>query len=174
MTEDIKLFNLEGNPEKELLWLPKALVKQLKDIDNSAIAEELILAYVKKAKQEVQNEIESYDEEILSFKAASAKIKKVYGETLDQFLEDSYKIWEEFDKCRESIDKKTKEVTNTLNPLEQKLTKIDNLLSNISVKLYSLNLDKIEQLLRITKQLDNLGGIEKTIIASVLEGKFNE
>jgi hypothetical protein len=163
---DINLF--KDAKEKELVWISKDLLAKIEEIDDSAIKEELILSYVKKAKKEIETEIESYDEEVLSFKAASAKIKKVYGETLDKFLEDSYEIWKEFDKRQPSLFKKTEQIVSTLDPLEQKLTKIDNLLSAIDSKLNYLRLNKIEEVLEIIKKLESLGDLEKTIIASVL------
>ena len=143
--------------EKELIWVEKDFAEKYKKIESNEEKIRLFESYMKNltesVKDEYKNSIKVLDEESKIFAGMMLKTKKVFGEALQNALDSSYDVWEKFDKQRADIHKKAVTITDELEPMEDKLTNISNLISKIN----TYNFDRLYESVSKISSLDGKG-----------------
>ena len=115
--------------EKELVWLPKSLAKKveaLKDSDN------FVEEYIRQSRREIETNLDSFDNEIINYKANMIKARKDFKIAVDEMLEANYKVWESMDEDRKSIVSQAEKMIESLRPLKSELNEISNLMNKIN------------------------------------------
>ena len=142
---------------KELIWVEKDFAEKYKKIESNEEKIRLFESYMnnltESVKEEYKNSIEVLDEESKIFTGMMLKTKQVFGEALQNALDSSYDVWEKFDKQRSDINKKAVTITAELEPLEDKLTNISNLIGKIN----TYNFDRLYDSVSKISGLDGKG-----------------
>lgn len=132
--------------EKDLIWLPKSLVKKIKDIEDTKTIEAEIYKYIEESKKDLRINLESLDDDVLLYKAYMIKAKNAFEAAKNEQLEASYALWEKFDTELYEVRKKVEKVKEVMNPIKQELEELKTLMN--SVKTYD-----IEKLLEVIKTI---------------------
>ena len=133
--------------EEELVWMPKRLAEDIKSLKDGLTKENLILAYIKHCKKDLQSQIESMDEDVLIFQGLMAKARQSFEKAKNEHLTAAYDLWESFDKDLPSTNAKVKSIVSSIDPLVGKLQEVDGLMGKI--RKYD-----IEKLLELVRELN--------------------
>ena len=103
--------------EKDLVWLPKSVAAKVKQIETVEEADNMIQEYIKTKRQDFTRELESLDDDVLTFKGVCLKhrqeLKKVYDEQADLLDE----LWEDCGDMGSKIHKHAVAIAAELAPL---------------------------------------------------------
>ena len=140
--------------EEELVWVEKAFAEKYNEVhtDKSKNDERIKLfdSYINTVKESSKNEfkanLENLDEDIAIYNGLMMKVKQSFEKAKNEQLTASYNLWEKFEKEIPSVSKKIEKIITVLNPLEEKLNTINELLGNIR----TFDID------RMTKSVENL------------------
>ena len=147
--------------EKELVWLPKKLALQLKDVESSP--DGLILQYIEESKREIQASISALDEDVLMFKGMLAKVRIEFGKAKDEHIKTAYEIWESYEKDVPKISEKVAAAVKELTPLKNELNEITAIMKN-------LNDYRVKDLVEMLATLrDCLGGQNGDMLKFLME-----
>lgn len=153
--------------EKELVWLPKSLaakVEALKDSDN------FVEEYIEQSKREINTNLESFDNEIISYKANMIKARKEFQIAKDEMIQANYEMWEKFDEERKSTYNLAEKMVETLKPLKDELVEIQKLMDGIHKW-------RIEDLLKMLKEINGCapeGSKTRDMLVFLMENFKNE
>jgi uncharacterized coiled-coil DUF342 family protein len=121
--------------EKEYvsLYIPKSLAKQLKDIQNGEETNKVILKYIEAVKNDIRLNAETFEPEILSFRAAIAKAKQEFEKAKNEEIDTFEAIWDNYDKQISEIKNKIKVLKETVEPLKKEMNELNKSLSALSI-----------------------------------------
>jgi hypothetical protein len=87
------------------------------------------------------------EEDVAIYTGLMLKVKQAFGKAKDEALEASYALWEKFDEEKPSVNKKVAEFVSMLDPLEKKLSSINEALG----KIRTFNIDRlVESMQKLT------------------------
>lgn len=115
--------------ETELVWLPKSLAKKIASVKNS---DNFVLEYIEDSKREIKNDLDAFEDEIISYKAAMIKFREEFKKAKQEQIEANYVVWDKFEEDRKSIRDLATKAATELRPLTEELEKINSELSKIS------------------------------------------
>jgi chromosome segregation ATPase len=119
--------------ERDLVWLPVKLAKQVKGLqDNGEEYEKIIISYIDASKREVQANLESLEEDLLQYRGLMVKAKQEFKKAKDEQLEASYALWQEFDKELPNTREKVETLKNELQPIKDQVDELSQSLNSIS------------------------------------------
>ena len=151
--------------EKELIWLPKSLVKKIKDLDDP---NNFIQQYLDDSKREIKASFETFDDEIIGYRANMIKVKSEFKKAADECISANYKVWEDFDKKRDELRIKVAAATEELSPMIQEFEKLTALINKVDGW-------KIERFLETLEKLKgHLYGEERNIIEFLVKNYKKE
>ena len=126
------------------MQVTKKVALAIKELDDGHTKESVILQFIKDCKKDLQTEIESVDEDVLIFRGVLAKARQAFQQTRDEYLDSSYKIWEDSDKKLPIVKDKIQKLTNQLNPLKKELDEINKVLKSID----TFNIEKLVKFIK--------------------------
>ena len=148
--------------DRELVWLPAELAKQVEAL-NGDKPDELILSYIRKQEDSMQADIEAFDYVVLQYKGLCAKARQDFGKAADDITQQSYAVWEEFEKSLPSLESKVATITSALKPLESDV-------KAIGAAINEWDLNRIERALDIVKRINEMTDDEKSILRTMING----
>lgn len=157
------------NTEKEWisLYLPKNLAIQVKGLEEGRTKEELVLKYIEESKDDIKVTLESFDEDVIMYKAQMISLRKKFEEAKNAELEANYKMWEQFDLEKVELKKKIGTAVSELKPLIEEFKLLKALINDI-------NLYKIDDLTNsISKLSASMKDNEHVEILKFLFEKYN-
>ena len=147
--------------KRELVWLPEALAKKVKDLEDKDLQYDIVSKYVDETKLDMKYAVEGIDEDVIVFKASMIRIRAEFKKVVAEQVADMEKLWETHDKKSSDIKKKVETLVADLTPITEELKEIDTLLGKIS----TYNIDKLIDSFR---GLQNLYGKEKEMFQFVV------
>lgn len=117
--------------DEEIVWVPKQMAEEIKNLREGVTKEDLILSYIKLCKSDLQSQIESMDEDVIIFQGLMAKARQSFEKAKNEHLTAAYDLWESFDKDLPSTRKKVESMISSLGPLVEKLQEVDDLMRKI-------------------------------------------
>jgi len=151
--------------DEELIWVDKEFAERYKLLDGDktkrehqiAMFNEYLEGIQKASRDDFKANLQCLDEDVAIYKGLMISVKQAFETAKDEQLKDSYALWEKFDKDLPNIREKTTEVIETLNPLVDQLTKINELLGKIQIW-------DFEKLIKTVENLSSLYGESKDMI----------
>ncbi len=151
--------------EKDLVWLPKSLVKKIKKAEEGGEDyENLVISYLDESNREVRNNLELLEEDVLQYRGLMVKAKQEFKKAKEEHLQASYEVWEEFDKELPSISEKVQKLTDEVKPIKEAADELKDTLNSIS--LYNLKelADVIEKISNYLSYNSETGKILKYLV----------
>lgn len=146
--------------EKELVWLPKKIAKQVKELEDP---NSFVLQYIANSKKDIQLGFEYLDDSIIQYKGSMVKYKKEFDEAYQVAIEANTKIWEKHEEKRKLIKADAEALKEDLEPLLETLKEINSLLSKV-------NSYQIEKLLDIVSKIScSLNGEQGKMIKFLVQ-----
>jgi hypothetical protein len=155
--------------KNELIWVDSEFASRYKALEKEENKRELQVKALeeymdglsKETKADFSAQLSALEEEAAIYTGLMLKVKQTFSKAKDEALDASYTLWEQFDKERPSINQKISDIIDTLHPLKNELTSINNLLSKIS--LYNF-----EQLTKTIQEVASLDIKSQKIIEFVI------
>lgn len=135
--------------EHDYVYLPKSLCLKLKQFRDSKEQEKLIEGFIKECKDDLKLNLESYDDELLIFKASMIKAKNAFEKVKQEELDASYKIWEKYDNELFELKNKVNNARLAIEPLK-------NDLKSLNEEFGKLPIYNIENAVKLIGQLDTV------------------
>ena len=146
--------------ERELVWVPKDLLREVQVFIDVGYTEEQI----KKLRQRFRDDIETYDElmdsDLVEFRAHAVKVRNSYSKVVDEEIDATYQLWESLAEKRTEAQKKleeTREITRSIK------SDVDELKSEIK----NLSLYDLEKLLSVIEQVKYMNESDKQLLIDV-------
>lgn len=140
------------NKDKEFisLYLPKDLIKQLEGFkDNYKLQSDVIKTFYESEKNNLKQELSQLDDELLKYKAYLLKSRELYKEASDLHYQKLEEFWNEVYKGLPEFKNKVKNISDSLIPLTEELSKVKKAIEGISTY-------EIKNLIEIVTLVDNL------------------
>lgn len=109
---------------------------------------------------------ENLEENFLSFKLHSKKVRDEYEKAVNEEIEKSEKVW---DKCANLIDNSKPRIVSIQNEMKGLLDEIEK----IDKRLNNLPVYKAEKLIELIEKFNNMPAKEKELFAKLLEVSNN-
>ena len=133
----------DPNVEYDYIRLPKTLCEKIKQLDNP---DNYIQEYIEGSKNEIKAGFDSFDEEILGYRAGMAKLRKDFQEAYKEATDSHYKAWQEFDKNRQSLRNMAEQAVKELLPLTQEVEKLNGMINKVNTWDIQRFIEMIEKL----------------------------
>ena len=138
---------------KELIWVDKEFAERHKLLDDDKtkkeeqvkIFNEYLEGIQKESQAEFKANFENLDEDVAIYKGLMLNVKQAFSKAKTEQLQASYALWEEFDKDMPNIEEKTTKIVEALNPLVEKLTQANDLLSKIQTWNFNSLIETLEK-----------------------------
>lgn len=121
-------MKIDPNEEKELVWLPKSIVTKIKQLENS---DNFIQEYLDDSKRDIKANFDTFDDEILGYRASMVKVKTEFNKAADEAIKANYQVWLDFDKKRASLRAQVDQCVAELKPLTEEVEKLNGLLKQV-------------------------------------------
>jgi len=152
---------------KELIWVSEEFAKKYNKIQDEneqiKILEEYIKSLRKSFQDEYQTNIQMLEEDLIMLKALNLKVKQAFEKAKNEALDASYEIWEKYEEEIPKFNDKIKRLLRVLEPLSEKLEKINSLLSEINIR-------ELQQLADLITRFSNMNEKEKRVFELLLKG----
>jgi len=146
---------------KELIWVTKEQAEIFKELDIDDNRKNFVDKLIKERKLDIQNSIESLDDDLLRLKAFTltykTELKKVYEEQ-EKVLEE---LWEEHDEKIYELKEKIKQLKPELEKVTSQVKEVSNALSGIST--YS-----IERLIDVVYKVNYMSEKDKKLMMDLI------
>ena len=124
---------------KELIWVDKEFAEKFKQAETEQaktgekikVFDEYLQSVQESARQEFEANLDILEEDAAIFSGLMLKVKQAFGKAKDEQLDASYKLWEKFENELPNIEEKIKQITDLVQPVEEKINTLNNLLSKI-------------------------------------------
>lgn len=133
--------------EKDLVWLPKSLAAQVKEIESPKQMEALIFKYIDESREDVKLNLETLDDCLITYKAQMINARNKFEEAKNKELEANYAMWEKFEEERPKIQQKVKSLIDELKPLQDELKELKKTLDQVQTY-------DIERLIKVMKEVN--------------------
>ena len=155
---------------KELIWVEKEFAEKFKILEKDASKNEQRIEaldeYMKtvsdKSKREFKSNLESLDEDVAIYTGLMLRVKQAFEKAKDEQLSASYALWEKFDAELPKVDEKIDTLIKTIQPLEEKINNLNDMLSKIQTY-------NIEKLVTAIKGASDLYGQDKKMFEFLIK-----
>jgi len=156
--------------EKEYVYLDKRVAEKIKNLDSVEHQLEVIGNILEERKKDMRIDMENLDDDMLQFKAFSAKYRQELEKVYEEQQNKAYKLWEKYNKDFPKIQTALKPVLEEVNKLIDVIDELSKKLSVIS----SWEVERISNLFNILQNLStkDAGRIRK--IVNILSEKETE
>jgi hypothetical protein len=159
---------MDGKEEKrEIVWLPAELAARVKGIQDKNVLEREILAYIDTARKELKSQIECFDDDVLIFRGQLAKAKAAFKEAQEAHYNETYQMWEEFQKTLPQTKDFVQKAVDVLKPLKAELDGVNKLMQTV-------NHWEIERLIKLLDQVSNANPETQKVLRFLFENFKNE
>jgi len=149
------------NNNKELIWVTKKQAEIFKELDSDDNQKNFVDKLIKERKLDIENSIESLDDDLLRLKAFTltykTELRKVYDEQ-EKVLEE---LWEEHDHKIYELKNKITQLKPELEKVVKEIKEINNALSGIST--YA-----IERLTDIVHKVNCMSDADKKLMMDLI------
>ncbi len=121
---------------------------------------------VKKITDETELMRQCLEDNFLSFKLHSKKVRDEYEKAVTEELQKSEKVWEKCDRLIYESKPKIERVKNDIQDLLDMIVGVDKALDNVSVH-------KAEKLIELIEKFNNMPATEKELFKKLLEISSN-
>lgn len=133
--------------DEELIYVDKEFAERFKEMKTKGAEREVQIQVLEDYMQTVSDSSKSdfkanlkcLEEDVAIYSGLMLHVKQAFGKAKDEALISSYAQWEEYEKDMPSLAKKTKAITDSLDPFLEKLKQINAQLE----KIRTYNFDKI-------------------------------
>ena len=117
--------------EQELVWLPKKLAKEVKELNDGKELENMILLYMDQTKNSLKGDLDSIEESVIQYRGSMIKARNAFKEAKNAELDATYEMWEGFEKTIPTLKSKIEKLKNELKPLKNDIEQINDTLNSI-------------------------------------------
>ena len=117
---------------KRYAYIPEELADKIEQTEDIKIMEAAVQDYINQGKANMQTDLDALDEYVMHYKVMMVKARKEFGEALNAAAEESYAIWESFDKQDTSF-KHIEAIRTRIDPIKKDLAEINNMLNKINL-----------------------------------------
>ena len=146
---------------RELIWVTKEQAEMFKELDLDDNRKNFVDKLIKERKLDIQNSIESLDDDLLRLKSFGltykTELKKVYDEQ-EKVLEE---LWEEHDE-------KIYELKNKITQLKPELEKATSQVKEVSNALSGISTYSIERLIDVVYKVNNMSEKDKKLMMDLI------
>lgn len=143
--------------DKDLVWLPKSLVKEVKKLESDEELEKLILKHIEDSKLSITAELAELDDQVLMYRGLMVKARNEFKKAKDEELESFTAIWDHYEKDIKNIRQKVEEVKNALQPLKNEVAAVKGMMNEIYVY-------DFKTLIGVIREFSQLYGENKNMI----------
>jgi chromosome segregation ATPase len=115
-------MKINPNEEKELVWLPKSIAEKLKQLENS---DNFIQDYLDSSKRDIRANFETFDDEILGYRASMVKAKLEFQKAADEAIAANYKVWQDFEEKKKSLSAQVESCVAEIKPLTEEFNRLN-------------------------------------------------
>lgn len=138
---------------KELIWVDGKFAEEYKKLDDDKTKRDEQIAMLNDyldgvkatSRASFKSNLESLDEDVAIYKGLMISVKKAFEAAKNEQLQDSYALWEKFEKEIPDIEGKTAKIIETLDPLVTKLTEVNDLLMKIQIYEFDRLIDTVSK-----------------------------
>jgi hypothetical protein len=156
--EKEKTINLSAmyNDNYISIELPSNLIKTLIELKSEKSKEIEIKKYIEQSKLSFRDELESLEDELVTYKHLMTTAKNKFKEAKETQLNASYSLWEKFEDELPKVREKINKITSEIEPLIK-------FSENLEKTLGRLQLYNLEKITNAVEKFSNLYGEEKKI-----------
>ena len=163
---DLKMEYSEENDQPITLWVNKKTKEEFDGIDSDESKHQWFLERLggmkNRAKTEYKTCLEAMEEDVAMYSGLFIKVKKTFQDAIDAQLTKMYDMWEKYEEQKPRVEEKTKELVDIIGPLEEKIEKIDSMLTKI-------NTFKFNQLIDVVQRVSGLYGDNEKMLKFIVE-----
>lgn len=147
--------------DREIVWVTKEQARMLNNLDSDLSQKDFVDKLIKNRKVDIQNSIESLDDDLLRLKAFAltykTELKKVYDEQ-DKALEE---LWETHDEKIYELKEKIKQLKPELQNVKQQIEEVNKVMNGVST--YS-----IDKLIEVVHKVNNMSDADKKLMIDLI------
>ena len=126
--------------KEELIWVDKEFADRFNEAKSKKaerdvqiqILEDYMKTVTDASKSDFKANLECLEEDVAIYSGLMLHVKQAFNKAKDEALTSSYALWEEYEKDMPNVGKKTKAITDSLNPFLEKLKEINAQLDKIN------------------------------------------
>jgi archaellum component FlaC len=153
--------------EKEYVYLDKRVAEKIKNLDSVEHQLEVIGNILEERKKDMRIDMENLDDDMLQFKAFSAKYRQELEKVYEEQQNKAYKLWEKYNEELPRVREALKPVIDEVN----KLTDIVDALNKKLTAISSWEVKELSTLLDILQHLSTKNASQIRKVVSVLAEK---
>jgi peptidoglycan hydrolase CwlO-like protein len=115
-------MKIDPNESKELIWLPKSIVEKIKQLENS---DNFIQEYLDQSKRDIRANFETFDDEVLGYRASMVKAKSEFQKAADEAIAANYKVWQDFEEKKKSLKAQVEACVSEIKPLTEEMNRLN-------------------------------------------------
>jgi prefoldin subunit 5 len=136
-------MKINPNEEKELVWLPKSVVEKIKQLENS---DNFIQEYLDQSKRDIRANFETFDDEVLGYRASMIKAKSEFQKAADEAIKANYAVWQDFEENKKSLRSQVESCVAELRPLTEEVDRLSKEIAKVKTWDIERFVDMIEKL----------------------------
>lgn len=144
------------------IYVSNEVAKQINQLKESDALDKFIIWYIEETKRDWKWYCDSLNDDLLMYKWFMAKAKQERKQAFIESTDAHYKLWEESDKERKSLQSNVKMLTEELKPLKRELEEIDKLLK-------AQNLYQLKELIEWVKLINSMYWENKACIQFLMD-----
>ena len=148
--------------EKELIWVTKEQAEIFKELDSNDNQRNFVDKLIKERKLDIENSIESLDDDLLRLKSFTltykTELRKVYDEQ-DKALEE----------LQEKHDDKIYELKNKITQLKPELEKVVKEIKEVTKVLDGISTYSMDRLIEMVNKVNYMNEKDKKLLMDLIE-----
>ena len=157
--------------EKAYVYIDKKLAEQYEKLETDNAKVSLFKEYIEKhrtsLKDEYEASLDAMKDDLLMFTGLNLSVREAFKKATVEAEKASYKLWEEYDKEKISIKKKTAALCDELKPIKETLDGINKTLKSISTYQFDHIIDTV-------RKFNGLIGGSKEMMQFLVDNYRNE
>lgn len=137
----------------DIIWVDEDFAKEYNkltsDESKKAAWVEMFSEYVKTVNKASRDDfvasLDGLEEDVAIYKGLMLNVKQAFEKAKNEQLESSYELWLKFEEDMPIIKEKTQKIIDTLNPLCNKLTEMNDLMSKMNTYDFEKLISAIEK-----------------------------
>lgn len=150
-------MNIEVPGEKDLIWVPKKLAEEYKQLESCEEQEKLVKQVLRDRKLDIENELNMLSEDAIRFKASCLahrnELHKIYMEEygkVDQILSDTDSLHAKVRADAKKLESDLRPISDSINGMLENFSKLKKQLEEFNV----YGADRVVDLVGRISQLD--------------------
>jgi DNA repair exonuclease SbcCD ATPase subunit len=135
----------------ELVWLPKSIAAEIKEITEENKKDAIIRKYIEDSRKDIQSSVGWLSDEVVKYKAVMIDARREFKRAMDEELAANYSLWEAHEKKFIETKANVEKIQEAISPLSAELKTLEN-------RMQQVNMYQVDKLLETLEKINSCFG----------------